>query len=136
MDIFTKYFSVYFILISLPLQDLNFVRKELNVIMEDLQNKFSWNKFLVRDSVLIFWGIPEGVPVNFEYSQELCWMMNDIGIYGYLPHFLSSENWPPNVELSFHQVPCSCLNLSCIAIVSEDLILWQSTSQWFFSAAV
>ena len=34
-DIFTKCFSFCFILISLPLQDLNFVRKELKVIMED-----------------------------------------------------------------------------------------------------
>ena len=34
-DIFTKCFSLCFILISLPLQDLNFVRKELKVIMED-----------------------------------------------------------------------------------------------------
>ena len=37
-DIFTKCFSFYFIVISLPLQDLNFVRKELKVIMEDPQN--------------------------------------------------------------------------------------------------
>ena len=37
-DIFTKCFSFCFILISLPLQDLNFVRKELKVIMEDPQN--------------------------------------------------------------------------------------------------
>ena len=38
-DIFLKRFSFCFILISLPLQDLNFVRKELNVeIMEDPQN--------------------------------------------------------------------------------------------------
>ena len=34
-DIFTKRLSLCFILISLPLQDLNFVRKELKVIMED-----------------------------------------------------------------------------------------------------
>ena len=38
---------------------------------------------------------------------------------------LPSEIWPPNVELSFHQVHCSCQNLSCIAAVSEELILWQ-----------
>ena len=30
----------------------------------------------------------------------------------HLPHFLSSENWPPNVELSFDQVHSSCENLS------------------------
>ena len=39
---------------------------------------------------------------------------------------LSSEIWPPNVELSFHQVHCSCQNLSYITAVSEELILRQS----------
>ena len=33
---------------------------------------FSKHKFLVRDDMLLFWGIPHGVPVNSEYSQELC----------------------------------------------------------------
>ena len=42
-DIFTKCFSFYFIVISLPLQDLNFVRKKLKVIMEDPQNWCSRN---------------------------------------------------------------------------------------------
>ena len=37
-DIFIECFSFYYFLISLPLQDLKFVRKELNVIMEDPQN--------------------------------------------------------------------------------------------------
>ena len=37
MDIFTKCFSLCFILTDLPPEDLNFVRKELNVIMEDPQ---------------------------------------------------------------------------------------------------
>ena len=42
-DIFTKCFSFCFILISLPPQDLNFVKKELKVIMEDPQNWCSQN---------------------------------------------------------------------------------------------
>ena len=84
---------------------------------------FSKYQFLVRDGVLIFWGIPHGAPVNSEYSQELCRTMNDVGLCGHQPHFRSSEIWPPNVELSFHQVHCSCQNLSCIATVSEELIL-------------
>ena len=37
-DIFPKCFSFCFILISLPLQDPNFVKKELEVIMEDPKN--------------------------------------------------------------------------------------------------
>ena len=40
-----------------------------------------------------------------------------------------------SVELSFYQVHCSCQNLSCIATVSEELILWQSTPIWFLSTA-
>ena len=40
---------------------------------------------------------------------------------------LPSEIWPPNVELSFYQVHCSCQNLSCIVAVSEELIWRQST---------
>ena len=42
-EILTKCFSFCFILISLPLQDLNFLRKELKVIMEDPQNWCSRN---------------------------------------------------------------------------------------------
>ena len=37
-DIFMKCFLFYFVFISLPLKDLNFVRKELNLIIEDPQN--------------------------------------------------------------------------------------------------
>ena len=72
---------------------------------------FSKCQFLVRDGVLIFWGIPHGVPIASEYSQELCWKMNDVGLSEHLPHFLSSEIWPPNFELPFHQEHCSCQNL-------------------------
>ena len=36
--IFTKCLLVYFIVISLPLQDLNFVKKELKVIIKDAKN--------------------------------------------------------------------------------------------------
>ena len=82
---------------------------------------FSKCQFLVKDGVLIFWGNPHGVLVNSEYSQELCGTIND------LPHFLFPEILPTNVELSFSQVHCTCQNLSCIAIVSEELILQQST---------
>ena len=60
-----------------------------------------------------FLGNPHGVPVNSEYSQELCRTMNDLGFVSIclsirkLSMRLSSEIWPPNVELSFHQVYCS-----------------------------
>ena len=56
--------------------------------------------------------------------------LNDVdhcGLCGHLLHFLSPETWPPNVELSICQVYCPCQNLSCIATVSEELSLWQST---------
>ena len=36
--IFTKCLLVYFIVISFPLQDLNFVKKELKVIIKDPKN--------------------------------------------------------------------------------------------------
>ena len=52
---------------------------------------FSKCQFLVRDGVLIFWGIPHGVPINSKYSQELHRTMNDVGLCGHLPRFLSSE---------------------------------------------
>ena len=84
---------------------------------------FSKCQFLVKDGVLIFWGIPHGFPVNSEYSQELCQTINCLGLFQHLPHFLSSEIWPPIVELSFHQAHCSCQNLSCVATVSEELVL-------------
>ena len=52
--------------------------------------------------------------------------LNDVdhcGVCGHLPHFLSPEIWPSNVELSFYQIHCSCQNLSCISAVSEELFL-------------
>ena len=49
-------------------------------------------------------------------------MLTTVAFVGHLLHFLSPEIWPPNVELSFYQVHCSCQNLSCIAAVSEELI--------------
>ena len=88
---------------------------------------FSKCQFLVKDGVLIFWGNPHGVLVNSEYSQELCRTINDLCLSEHLSHFLFPEIWPPNVELSFHQVQCTCQNLSCIVVVSEELILQQST---------
>ena len=84
-DIFTKCFSFCFILISLSLQDLDFVRKELKVTMEDLQNWCSlWQRFN-------FLGDSSWRSQNSEYSQELCRTMNNIGCCGHLPHFLPSE---------------------------------------------
>ena len=70
-----------------------------------------------------------------------CWIWTististTVGFVEHLLHFLSPEIWPPNIELSFYQVHCSCQNLSCIAAVSEELILWQSTPRWFLSTA-
>ena len=70
-----------------------------------------------------------------------CWiwmismMLTTVAFVGHLLHFLSPKIWPPNVEFSFHQIHCPCQNLSCIATVSEELILWQSTPRWFLSAA-
>ena len=55
-DIFTKCFSFCFILISLPLQDLNFVRKELKVIREDSQNWFSRNASSLWETACWFSG--------------------------------------------------------------------------------
>ena len=87
-------------------------------------------QFLLRYDVLIFWLIPQGVPANSVYSEEL-WLSNveHCGLCVNLPHFLSPDIRPPNVELSFCQVHCSCQNFSCIATVSEVLILRQSTRQ-------
>ena len=36
---------------------------------------FTKCQFLVRDGVLIFWGSPQGILTNCEYSQEWCWPM-------------------------------------------------------------
>ena len=55
-DIFTKCFSFCFILISLPLQVLNFVRKDLKVIMEYPQNWCSQNASFLWKMVCWFSG--------------------------------------------------------------------------------
>ena len=76
---------------------------------ESLKMMFSKSQFLVRNGVLIFQSIPQGVHANSEYSQEL-WLNNvdHCGLCGHLPHFLSPEIWPLNVELPFYQVHCAC----------------------------
>ena len=69
-----------------------------------------------------------------------CWiwiiwtMLAIVAFVGHLLRFLSPEIWPPNVELSFCQVYCSCQNVSCIAAVSEELILCQKN--WFCDIGV
>ena len=62
----------------------------------------------------------DGVPVNAEYSHELYRTMNNVGLCGHLPHLLSSEIWPPNAELSFHQVHWSCQNLSWLLLCHKN----------------
>ena len=52
---------------------------------------FSICQFLVRDSMLIFWRTLHGIPINSEYSQELCRRMNNVSLCGHLPHFLFSK---------------------------------------------
>ena len=46
-----------------------------------------------------------------------------------------SQRIENDTELFFYQVHCSCQSLFCIAAVSQELILWQSTPRWFLSAA-
>ena len=55
-DIFTKCFLFCFVLISLPLQDLNFVRKELKVIMEDPQKWICRNASFLWETACWFSG--------------------------------------------------------------------------------
>ena len=84
IDILKKCFSFCFILVSLPLEDLNFVRKELMKGKSFCNFEFCKERahhggssklmilkcqFLLKDGILIFWENPHGVPVNSEYSQ-------------------------------------------------------------------
>ena len=78
-------------------------------------------KYFVKTSV-------KELKMTLACSIRTIWKMSTTVVFvGHLLHFLSAEIWPPNVELSFYQVHCSCQNLSCIAAVSEKLILWRST---------
>ena len=74
----------------------------------------------------------EDISHRIENDRGLLYLndWNDVDhcvLCGHLLHFLSPEIWPPNVEWSFCQVHCPCQNLSCIAAVSVEMILWQST---------
>ena len=76
--------------------------------------------------------ICEDISHRIEDDRGLLYLndWNDVdhcGLCGHLLHFLSPEIWPPNVEWSFCQVHCPYQNLSCIAAVSVEIILWQST---------
>ena len=90
-DIFTKRFSYCFILIILPLQDLNFIGKELRSSWRILKNDFLNMPVSCERQHVDFLGILHGIPVNSEYSQELCQRMNNVNLCGHLPHFLSSK---------------------------------------------
>ena len=52
-----------------------------------------------------------------------CWiwtiwtMSTTVSMVGHLLHVLSPEIWPPNIELSFYEIHCSCKNLYCIVAV-------------------
>ena len=59
-------------------------------------------------------------------------MSTTVTSVGHLLHFLIPEIWSPNVEFFFYEVHCSCQNLSCIAAMSEDLVLWQSMPRLFY----
>ena len=86
------------------------------------QNEAEWETFCEDISQRI-----ENDPGLFDLTT--------VAFLGHLLHFLSPENWPPNVELSFYEVHCSCQNLSCISAMSEELVLWQNMLRWFLSAA-
>ena len=78
-------------------------------------------KHLLKTSV-------KGLKMTLACSIWTIWTMSTTATFvGHLLRFLSPEIWPPNVELSFYEVHCSCQNHSCVAAVSEELILWQST---------
>ena len=87
---------------------------------------------LVKDAVLIFWGIPEAISA---YSK-CCWEFrqkvdNNCGLYWHLLHFQSLKIWPPNVELSFFLSGTLFLPKSllfCLCVRSTDFVAnWAST---------
>ena len=72
--------------------------------------------------------------------QTACWFsgglrkvfpqtMSTTVVFVGICHTSCHKMWPPNVELFYYQV-YSCQNLFCIATVSKELILWQSTPPW------
>ena len=84
---------------------------------------FSKFQFLVRDEVLIFWGILQGVLANSEYSQEL--RLNDInhcGLCGHLPYILSPD-------ISHQTLNCPSIRYIVPAKISPALPLFQRN--WF-----
>ena len=100
--------------VRLPLQELNFVRGEVKVIMEDPQNWCSRNASFL-------W-------------ETLCWYSG--GFLKELPQIV-------NILLKFGQQTLNCSSVRyivptkispCIAAVSEELILWQNAPRWFLSA--
>ena len=108
-DIFTKCFSFSFILISLPLQDINLWGKSLRpswrILKTDvLEMQVSCERrrvdFLGKSSwrSCKFW-IFSGIMPNDKRSRSL-WVSVTLLVFR---------------NLSFHQIHCSCQNLSCIA---------------------
>ena len=125
-----------FITISLSLENLNFVRKEVML---------SWRIFKILDFKMApsCKRRPVGFLGNFWSRFRIFWMLlefrlkedNNCGLYWYLLHFHLPKIWPPNMELSFYQALFSCQYLSYFTFVWEAPILCQIGPQLFLPAA-
>ena len=80
--------------------------------------------------MLIFWRIPHGIPINSEYSQELCRRMNNVSLCGHLPHFLSTKIDPSIRYIDL--VNSVIIFPSPMTLLRRSIFLLGSHSVWLF----
>ena len=133
-DIFTKCFSFCFIMISLPLQDLNFVSKELKV-MEVPQNWCFQNASFLWETAWWFSGeFLKAFPQILNILRNYGWTMSTTSAFvgmchiSCLPKFGHQTLNRPSISYIVPAKISPSLPLC-------QLILWQIMPWWFSSAA-
>ena len=140
-DIFTKCFSFCFIMISLPLQDLNFVSKELKV-MEVPQNWCFQNaSFLWETAWWFSGGFLKAFPQILNILRNYGWTMSTTSAFvgmchiSCLPKF-GHQSWivllSATLFLPKSLLHCHCVNWFCGKLCLDDFhpLLRSIASSW------
>ena len=116
--ILTKRWSFCFNVVSLPLQNLNFVRKELKVFMVDSLKWWSGNANFLWETARWFSGrFLKPFPQILKVVECFHWTKLTIVTFIGVCDTSSPEIWPPNVQTFIYYVLCPYQNLSCIVFV-------------------
>ena len=105
-------------MLRIPHDDLKFFPHEIRILQRQTDQNKAERKTFCEDISQRIQNDPGLLDLNY---------LNNVdhrGLCGASATLPASRNLATKVELSFYQVHCSCQNLSRIAAVSKELILW------------